>query len=195
MLRWVISSERQSKLLKKEEEKKKKQEERKRSKETEVTQSSRRVSAARLLSATDNDQILAAQLGVDAATYRLLRQLERREIAPEDYELLGRLDEGVKPKTLGREHLQRFTTRIYIAPSIVENTTASDLLHFGVASPARCAPSSVDVCGVCINGYEDGDELRMLPCSHYFHRDCIDHWLLNSAATCPSCKLDLLPDD
>lgn len=195
MLRWLISPERQEKLSNQEGDRRKKHEEKRRSK-TAVIHSSRRVFGAHLFSAIDHDDMLASQLGFDVATYRLLRQLERREIAPEDYDLLGRLDEGLKPKTLGREHLQGFATSIYRRPFMrIENTNASELLRFGAASPARCAPNSVDLCSICRVEYEDGDNLRMLPCGHSFHRDCIDRWLMSSATTCPSCKQDLLSDD
>jgi len=56
---------------------------------------------------------MAAQLGLDITTYHMLRELEQREICPEDYELLGRLDEVVKPATLDNEQLQCFPTMTY----------------------------------------------------------------------------------
>merc|ERR1711892_868711 len=39
--------------------------------------------------AIEDDVILATQLGLDVGTYRLLLQLEGRDILPEDYDLLG----------------------------------------------------------------------------------------------------------
>ncbi|MCO5599501.1 hypothetical protein L7F22_053606 [Adiantum nelumboides] len=43
-------------------------------------------------------------------------------------------------------------------------------------------------CVVCLNAFEEGEELRLLPsCRHSFHRDCIDKWLF-SHATCPLCR-------
>lgn len=50
-------------------------------------------------------------------------------------------------------------------------------------------------CAVCLCEFEGEDRLRLLPkCSHAFHMDCIDTWLL-SHSTCPLCRRSLLPDD
>merc|ERR1719373_500545 len=51
------------------------------------------------------------------------------------------------------------------------------------------------VCGVCLLDFEVGDELRCLPCGHSFHRECIDHWLLNSATVCPVDRRDFESSD
>ncbi|PON56025.1 43kDa postsynaptic protein [Parasponia andersonii] len=49
-------------------------------------------------------------------------------------------------------------------------------------------------CAVCLCEFEPEDKLRLLPkCSHAFHMDCIDTWLL-SHSTCPLCRASLLPD-
>jgi hypothetical protein len=34
--------------------------------------------------------------------------------------------------------------------------------------------SEISVCSICLGDYVRGQELRMLPCFHSFHRDCID---------------------
>ncbi|KAD6796414.1 hypothetical protein R6Q59_019796 [Mikania micrantha] len=47
-------------------------------------------------------------------------------------------------------------------------------------------------CAVCLNEFQDHETLRLLPtCSHVFHRDCIDTWLV-SHVTCPVCRADLV---
>ncbi|KAG2699243.1 hypothetical protein I3760_07G184400 [Carya illinoinensis] len=49
-------------------------------------------------------------------------------------------------------------------------------------------------CAVCLCEFETEDKLRLLPkCSHAFHMECIDTWLL-SHSTCPLCRATLLPD-
>lgn len=49
-------------------------------------------------------------------------------------------------------------------------------------------------CAVCLSEFEVEDKLRLLPkCSHAFHMDCIDTWLL-SHSTCPICRASLVQD-
>uniref|UniRef100_A0A161ZYY7 RING-type E3 ubiquitin transferase n=1 Tax=Daucus carota subsp. sativus TaxID=79200 RepID=A0A161ZYY7_DAUCS len=56
----------------------------------------------------------------------------------------------------------------------------------GVKNPFDCA--------VCLCEFEGDDNLRLLPkCSHAFHMECIDTWLL-SHSTCPLCRDCLLSD-
>eukprot|EP01134_Creolimax_fragrantissima_P006945 CFRG6945T1 len=46
-------------------------------------------------------------------------------------------------------------------------------------------------CAVCIEDFVEDDKLRRLPCTHVFHRDCIDPWLIENS-TCPYCKMDYI---
>ena len=59
-------------------------------------------------------------------------------------------------------------------------------------------------CAICLGPFEVAQPVRKLPCSHWFHRRCIDRWLLGSSggaetaanasppsnahASCPLCK-------
>ncbi|XP_035267807.1 RING finger protein 148-like isoform X1 [Anguilla anguilla] len=48
-----------------------------------------------------------------------------------------------------------------------------------------------DTCAVCIDAYKPGDVVSVLTCSHFFHKTCIEPWLLEHR-TCPMCKCDIL---
>ncbi|XP_064976777.1 E3 ubiquitin-protein ligase At1g12760-like isoform X2 [Musa acuminata AAA Group] len=49
-------------------------------------------------------------------------------------------------------------------------------------------------CCICLCTYEDGVELRELPCGHHFHCGCIDKWL-HINATCPLCKFNIIKNN
>ncbi|ORY07124.1 hypothetical protein K493DRAFT_332896 [Basidiobolus meristosporus CBS 931.73] len=50
------------------------------------------------------------------------------------------------------------------------------------------------VCPICLDDFKDGEEVRELPCCHYYHLECIDPWLTTKSGTCPMCKLPISSD-
>lgn len=48
-----------------------------------------------------------------------------------------------------------------------------------------------DICNICMDEYNIGDTLVILPCDHDFHIDCIKNWLCNEKVTCPNCRKDV----
>ena len=45
-------------------------------------------------------------------------------------------------------------------------------------------------CPICLVDFEDGDQIRMLPCLHAYHKDCADQWLKTNCC-CPMCKTNV----
>ena len=58
-------------------------------------------------------------------------------------------------------------------------------------------------CAVCLGAFVEEDELRSLPCGHFYHKRCIDDWLLRRGQrltadqivertpSCPLCRVPL----
>ena len=46
--------------------------------------------------------------------------------------------------------------------------------------PSRTVLAKEGKCSVCISEYEMGDIIKGLPCTHWFHVDCIDKWFKES---------------
>jgi len=44
------------------------------------------------------------------------------------------------------------------------------------------------MCSICLEDYELKEKLRVLPCGHLYHTECILPWLTTRAANCPMCK-------
>ncbi|KAM7266646.1 hypothetical protein ACFE04_004543 [Oxalis oulophora] len=45
-------------------------------------------------------------------------------------------------------------------------------------------------CAICLEDYNAGEKLRILPCRHKFHASCVDFWLTTRKTFCPICKRD-----
>ncbi|XP_047616185.1 RING finger protein 215 isoform X1 [Phacochoerus africanus] len=60
----------------------------------------------------------------------------------------------------------------------------------GRASQGPPEPAA-ETCAVCLDYFCNKQWLRVLPCKHEFHRDCVDPWLMLQQ-TCPLCKFNVL---
>jgi len=94
-----------------------------------------------------------------------LLEICNRDLTPEDYELLLRLDEMVEKKTVKKE-------------------TLSSLSETTIESESQCS----ELCTVCMCNYGMGDKIKNLPCKHFFHVDCIVPYLSSYGQSCPVCK-------
>lgn len=49
-------------------------------------------------------------------------------------------------------------------------------------------------CSICMADVELGEQVTVLPCSHWFHDECVRHWL-NEHDTCPHCRQGIMPKE
>uniref|UniRef100_A0A8D2ADE5 RING-type E3 ubiquitin transferase n=1 Tax=Sciurus vulgaris TaxID=55149 RepID=A0A8D2ADE5_SCIVU len=96
-----------------------------------------------------------------------------------------RLDEGVKYLDVKNEieeellHVQEKQGQVYTPKHVVKSlpllliTKNSKLLAPGYQ------------CRLCLKSFHLGQHIRLLPCTHKFHRKCIDNWLFHKCNSCP----------
>ena len=94
---------------------------------------------------------------------RLLVELQHRDLTPEDYDTLLKLDDKVAPKTVPPSALSSFQTLT------LEST--SNLVG--------------ELCSICMEVYSTSQSVKTLPCSHTFHCSCINTWLSSASPNCP----------
>jgi hypothetical protein len=55
----------------------------------------------------------------------------------------------------------------------------------------RAVDESHNECPVCATEFEVNDIVALLPCGHYFCKDCMMQWMTYEKCTCPLCRHDL----
>lgn len=71
--------------------------------------------------------------------------------------------------------------------------TDADSKHDAAVPIAAEADEGDQMCSICTDEFELGEDIRLLPCNHMFHPACVDPWLLDISGTCPLCRIDLNP--
>ena len=75
-------------------------------------------------------------------------------------------------------------------------STDTDEEQPAAASPVSRNFSSCTMCSICIDDFEVGERIRVLPrCGHAFHTECIMTWLTERQGCCPLCKINVLPPE
>jgi hypothetical protein len=44
-----------------------------------------------------------------------------------------------------------------------------------------------NICCICLSTFSSGSDVKLLPCKHCFHEECIDKWI-NKCNSCPICR-------
>mmetsp|Transcript_63093 Transcript_63093/g.133201 ORF Transcript_63093/g.133201 Transcript_63093/m.133201 type:complete len:375 (+) Transcript_63093:57-1181(+) len=60
--------------------------------------------------------------------------------------------------------------------------------RLATASVDTCMSGPSDVCGICLEEWNEEEEAIELQCGHHFHSSCGGKWLQNRSALCPLCQ-------
>ena len=103
----------------------------------------------------------------------------------------------VVPSNPMREDVTRMSSSILLPGEVPESISICNSCHSKeILDEKRSDPDSTyENCVICQEPFQDGENLRVLPCQHLFHCGCIDKWLLGetypderSTQGCPMCK-------
>lgn len=87
-----------------------------------------------------------------------------RDIKPEDFEILSKLDESLPKRNVVKQNFVDGLPRLL---------------------GRDCSSTE---CGVCLGGLDPDSLVVELPCKHTFHDACITKWLTQCKNTCPICS-------
>lgn len=45
-------------------------------------------------------------------------------------------------------------------------------------------------CPICLSPFKENDLIKVLPCNHFFHKNCLDLWFIKEGV-CPICRQSL----
>ena len=56
--------------------------------------------------------------------------------------------------------------------------------------------SNSDKCSICHEEFAINTIVKILPCKHFFHRDCLSEWVIsNRKSKCPLCRKNIIIRD
>ncbi|NXU10190.1 RN215 protein, partial [Pardalotus punctatus] len=100
----------------------------------------------------------------------------------------------VQAQRQSRQDLSERDAELDLKQHIRQRLSALKTRRYHPGKPPRSRACEIDSCAVCLDQFHKSQWLRVLPCSHEFHRDCVDPWLLLQQ-TCPLCKRNILGEN
>jgi hypothetical protein len=77
--------------------------------------------------------------------------------------------------------------------TVVKETTTTDILNTNTILQnfneySTEIKEQYKTCTLCLDDYNNESLIRQLKCNHFYHKDCIDPWVLNENYKCPICR-------
>lgn len=150
---------------------------------------------------TETDRILQERRTIPRAAVMPQAMPQAGQQMADDHELARRLQvqEMMAPLMAARRAVQQemlerqrvMLERRRAATLVALTTNTAEVVHKSTPKQGE-GDGQQDQCSVCMEQFQDGEQLRLLPCMHKYHKCCIDEWF-NSSPACPVCKHSIIP--
>ncbi|KAK3710886.1 hypothetical protein QZH41_014870 [Actinostola sp. cb2023] len=87
--------------------------------------------------------------------------------------------------------LSRMETRKYQSDMCSLDRSSFDVESLINSTTTLNSTEKTSKCIICLEKFKNGQDVRIVPCHHEFHKDCVDPWLLSNF-TCPLCMLNIV---
>ncbi|XP_033748577.1 LOW QUALITY PROTEIN: E3 ubiquitin-protein ligase ZNRF3-like [Pecten maximus] len=95
-------------------------------------------------------------------------------------------EQQLSMSALAKRAISKLETRKFKGPSSGKSLRVQTPVSDIYSNSSGC-----EGCAICLDEYTEGQILRVLPCSHEFHRQCVDPWLVTHR-TCPLCLFNIV---
>jgi len=83
-------------------------------------------------------------------------------------------------------HRRRVRRRSRVIPEVL---FSSKLLEDALPNSSHITNAS---CPICLENFEEDIRIKLLPCDHGFHKECIEPWIADHKDSCPICRQTVL---
>nr|XP_033811596.1 RING finger protein 215 isoform X4 [Geotrypetes seraphini] len=97
----------------------------------------------------------------------------------------------VQAQRQSRQHQSEEDPQLDLKQHILQRLSALKTRRYHPSKHRKSQAPEIETCAVCLDQFHRNQCLRVMPCLHEFHRDCVDPWLLLQH-TCPLCKYNIL---
>ena len=122
-------------------------------------------------------------------------KVEGHQLCSKCYNELLQTDENLEPESSDHEYT-----------FLPENATYEEMIEFeahqnenqinewycvliDTLPVKKITRDNEESCVICLQNFQEGDQVCEFPCKHEFHTECIDPWLRKNTL-CPCCKFD-----
>ncbi|CAE6440595.1 unnamed protein product [Rhizoctonia solani] len=99
------------------------------------------------------------------------------QVHPDELWMLNEFLGQVKSPTASKDDIAKAGLRVVKGAEIKE-----------LAKTGSVTENCIERCLICLDDYDNDEDLRIMNCKHMFHKGCVDRWMETGRNNCPACR-------